>query len=116
MAICGSAAITARFVTARKKWQAGYSNSFVAGLIVAFVEDHAAGKIWCATPDTIWELKAVQGWAAVRSGFDQIKQRLACSHDGRSAWYLTAAGASLRAGRVDKNSASKKRPAQRACA
>ena len=70
-----------------KKWQM-FSNSFMAGPIVAFVET-AAGKIWCATPDTIWEFKE-QGWISVRSGFDQINSIIR-SHDG-NIWVASNGG------------------------
>lgn len=70
-----------------KKWQT-YSNSFMPGPVVAFLET-AAGKIWCATPDTIWELKE-QGWVAVRSGFDQINSIIR-SHDG-NIWVASNGG------------------------
>jgi len=70
-----------------KKWQT-FSNSFAGGPIVSIVET-AGGKIWCATPDSIWEFTQ-QGWIAVRSGFDQINSVIR-SHDG-NIWVASNGG------------------------
>jgi signal transduction histidine kinase len=70
-----------------KKWQT-ISNNFAAGSIVSFVET-ASGKLWCATPDSIWELDG-QNWSVIRSGFDQINS-LIRSHDG-NIWVASNGG------------------------
>ena len=69
------------------QWQT-FSNTVVPVSIIAFVET-AAGKLWCATPDSIWELEG-QNWTVVRSGFDQINS-LIRSHDG-SIWVASNGG------------------------
>jgi signal transduction histidine kinase len=70
-----------------KQWQT-FSNSVMPSSVVAFVET-AAGKLWCATPDSIWEL-AGQNWTIVRSGFDQINSMIR-SHDG-NIWVASNGG------------------------
>ncbi len=70
-----------------KKWQT-FTNDFTPSTIVAFVET-ASGKLWCATPDSIWELTG-QTWTVVRSGFDQINS-LIRSHDG-NIWVASNGG------------------------
>jgi signal transduction histidine kinase/ligand-binding sensor domain-containing protein len=69
------------------QWQT-FSNNVVPSAVVAFVET-AAGKLWCATPDSVWEL-AGQNWSIVRSGFDQINS-LIRSHDG-NIWVASNGG------------------------
>jgi signal transduction histidine kinase/ligand-binding sensor domain-containing protein len=69
------------------KWQT-FSNNVTPSSVVAFVET-AGGKLWCATPDSIWEL-AGQNWTIVRSGFDQINS-LIRSHDG-NIWVASNGG------------------------
>jgi signal transduction histidine kinase/ligand-binding sensor domain-containing protein len=70
-----------------KKWQT-FTNDFVPSPIVCFVET-TAGKIWCATPDAVWELTG-QTWSTVRSGFDQINSMIR-SHDG-NIWVASNGG------------------------
>jgi signal transduction histidine kinase len=70
-----------------KKWQM-FSNDFAPSTIVGFVET-ASGKVWCATPDSIWEWNS-QNWSPLRSGFDQINS-LIRSHDG-NIWVASNGG------------------------
>jgi signal transduction histidine kinase len=70
-----------------KKWQI-FSNDFAPSSIVGFVET-ASGKLWCATPDSIWEWNG-QNWSPLRSGFDQINS-LVRSHDG-NIWVASNGG------------------------
>jgi signal transduction histidine kinase len=70
-----------------KKWQT-FSNSLISGPVVSFVET-GDGKIWCATPDSIWEWTA-QGWLLIRTGFDQINSVIR-SHDG-NIWVASNGG------------------------
>jgi signal transduction histidine kinase len=49
----------------------------------------ADGRIWCATPDKIWEFDG-KDWLIVRSGFDHINA-LARSRDG-SVWVASNSG------------------------
>jgi signal transduction histidine kinase len=70
-----------------KKWQA-VSNSFAPGSILSLVET-ASGKLWCATPDSIWELNGPD-WTVVHSGFDQINS-LIRAHDG-NIWVASNGG------------------------
>jgi signal transduction histidine kinase/ligand-binding sensor domain-containing protein len=70
-----------------KQWLT-FSNNTVPAPAVAFVET-AAGKLWCATPDSIWELSG-QNWSVLRSGFDQINS-LIRSHDG-NIWVASNGG------------------------
>jgi signal transduction histidine kinase len=70
-----------------KQWQT-FSNNVIPAPAIAFVET-AAGKLWCATPDAIWEL-AGQNWTVVRSGFDQINSMIR-SHDG-NIWVASNGG------------------------
>ena len=70
-----------------KQWQT-FSNNIIPAPAVAFVET-AAGKLWCATPDSIWEW-AGQNWTIVRSGFDQINSMIR-SHDG-NIWVASNGG------------------------
>ncbi len=70
-----------------KQWLT-FSNATVPAPVVAFVET-AAGKLWCATPDAIWEFGA-QNWMVVRSGFDQINSMIR-SHDG-NIWVASNGG------------------------
>jgi len=70
-----------------KQWLT-FSNNIMPAPPVAFVET-AAGKLWCATPDSVWELVG-QNWTVVRSGFDQINSMIR-SHDGK-IWIASNAG------------------------
>ena len=70
-----------------RQWQT-FSNSVVPAPIVSFVET-AGGKLWCATPDAVWEYSA-QNWTVVRSGFDQINSMIR-SHDG-NIWVASNGG------------------------
>jgi signal transduction histidine kinase/ligand-binding sensor domain-containing protein len=72
-----------------KKWQT-YSNNFAPGPIVSFVET-ADGKVWCATPDSIWEFNGPNS-SPIRSGFDQIESVIR-SHDG-NIWVASNGGVS----------------------
>ena len=56
-----------------------FSNAIMPAPVVSFVET-ASGKLWCATPDNVWEYSA-QNWSIVRSGFDQINSMIR-AHDG----------------------------------
>lgn len=49
------------------------------------------GRIWCATPDKIWEFDG-KNWLVVRSGFDHVNA-LARSRDG-SVWVASNSGLS----------------------
>jgi len=70
-----------------KQWQI-FSNNVAPSSAIAFVET-AGGKLWCATPDSIWELTG-QNWNLVRSGFDQINNMIR-SHDG-TIWVASNGG------------------------
>jgi signal transduction histidine kinase len=70
-----------------KKWQM-LTNNFVPAPVVGFVET-PDGKLWCATPDSIWEFSG-QNWSAVRGGFDQINNIIR-SHDG-NIWVSSNGG------------------------
>jgi len=47
------------------------------------------GRLWCATPDKIWEFDG-RSWSAVRSGFDRIN-RMVRTRDG-SIWVASNSG------------------------
>jgi len=70
-----------------KKWLT-VTNELPPGSIVAFIET-AGGKLWCALPDSIWELNG-QNWSLIRSGFDQINN-LIRAHDG-TVWVASNSG------------------------
>lgn len=70
-----------------RQWQT-FSNNVFPSPVVAFVET-AAGKLWCATPDSIWEV-AGQNWTIVRSGFDQINGMIR-AHNG-NIWVASNGG------------------------
>jgi signal transduction histidine kinase/ligand-binding sensor domain-containing protein len=72
-----------------KKWQT-FSNSFTSEPVVSFVET-AEGKLWCATPDAVWQFNG-QAWLLVRSGLDQINGMIR-SHDG-NVWIASNGGMS----------------------
>lgn len=56
--------------------------------VIAFAEA-PDGRVWCATPDKIWEFDG-QNWFGLRGGFEQINA-LHCSHNG-TLWIATANG------------------------
>lgn len=70
-----------------RQWQT-FSNNIVPTAAVAFVET-SAGKLWCATPDSVWEW-AGQNWTVIHSGFDQVNSIIR-SHDG-NIWVASNAG------------------------
>jgi len=70
-----------------KQWLT-VSNSSTPSPVVGFVET-AAGKLWCATPDSIWELTGTE-WSSVHGGFDHINS-LIRSRDG-TIWVASNAG------------------------
>ena len=52
-----------------KTWQM-LSNNIALHAVVSFIETDE-GKVWCATPDSIWEFSG-QNWTPIHTGFDQI--------------------------------------------
>jgi signal transduction histidine kinase len=72
-----------------KKWLT-FSNNAAPSPVISFVET-AEGKLWCATPDSIWQFNG-QNWTVLRSGFDQINSVIR-SHDG-NIWVASNGGVS----------------------
>lgn len=71
----------------QKKWQTFGKNS-VPGTVVSLVET-SEGKLWCATPDSIWEFDG-ENWILIRTGFDQINSIIR-THDG-NIWLASNSG------------------------
>lgn len=68
-------------------WQT-FSNNTAPHTVVSFIET-ADGKVWCATPDSIWEFND-QTWSPIHTGFDQINS-IARTHDG-NVWVASNGG------------------------
>lgn len=70
-----------------KKWQS-FGNNSVRGTVVSFVET-PDGKVWCATPDSIWEFNG-ENWSVVHTGFEQINSIIR-THEG-NIWVASNSG------------------------
>jgi len=68
-------------------WQT-FSNGTAPHTVVSFIET-ADAKVWCATPDSIWEFND-QAWSPIHTGFDQINS-IARSRDG-TVWVASNGG------------------------
>ena len=68
-------------------WQT-FSNKTAPLTVVSFIEA-ADAKVWCATPDSIWEFNG-QTWEPVHTGFDQINS-IARARDG-NIWVASNGG------------------------
>jgi signal transduction histidine kinase/ligand-binding sensor domain-containing protein len=65
-----------------KKWQTFSADKGAPENAVGFVEP-GEGRVWCATPDTLWEFDG-RNWSTLRYGFDRINSLLR-TRDG-SIW------------------------------
>ena len=63
-----------------QKWQTFVSTEKTGPERVICFAELADGKIWCATPDTVWEFDS-QKWSIVRGGFDHINTLLRARDD-----------------------------------
>ena len=73
----------------REKWRVFTStNSLGPEQPVAFAET-AAGRVWCATPERVWQFDG-RNWLATRSGLDHVHALLAARDD--TLWVATAHG------------------------
>ncbi len=72
-----------------QKWQNFVSTNGAAPEGVVDFAELPDGKIWCATPDKIWEFDG-RNWTHIRSGFDRINE-LFRARDG-SVWIASSGG------------------------
>jgi signal transduction histidine kinase/streptogramin lyase len=72
-----------------KKWRAFVSSDKTTPENGLFFCEMPDGRIWCATPDSIWEFDG-KNWSASRRGFDRINGMVR-SPDG-SVWVASSSG------------------------
>jgi signal transduction histidine kinase/ligand-binding sensor domain-containing protein len=72
-----------------QKWQTFTSNDKSSPDSVTAFAELADGKIWCATPDRVWEFNG-RNWSSVLGGFDRVNDLLR-ARDG-SIWVASNSG------------------------